>query len=77
MDLTLFFDGVSVICRSAEIPPAPAECEALLASLDTVTYEVRGLAKRVRATCVNNTPVPHPVKPAPAPKPADPPKPAK
>ena len=57
-----------------------ADCDAVLRSLNTVGYEVVGLAARIRAArvaMVNDTPVPHPVKPyqPPPPPPEDPPPP--
>lgn len=76
-------DGAAHACRTADIPPTSDECEQMLRSLHTVSFEVAGLADRLRESMVNNTPVPHPVKPytppppkpQPAPKPPPPPPP--
>lgn len=56
----------------------PAEWTAedrdlVLGALSTVAYEMPGLSARIRAAKVNDTPVPHPVKPGP--KPVEPPPP--
>lgn len=71
-------------CHSANLTDwSPQDFDAALRSLNTVSYEVVGLAARIRAAraeMVNDTPVPHPVKPytppaPPPPKPQPQPKP--
>ena len=69
-------DGYAAACKSADVGGWSAEdFDAVLRSLNTVSYEVVGLAARIRAArAVNDTPVPHPVKPY-TPPPPPPPKP--
>lgn len=77
--LVHLLDGTAHACRAADPPPTAGECEQMLRSLNTVTYEVAGLAERIRAAQkVNGTDPPHPVKPVKPPPPPPPPtKPAK
>lgn len=66
---------VAAMCRDAD--PAgwtDVDRDDVLAGLNTVSYEIVGLAARIRAAKVNDVKPPHPVKPL-NPKPADPPPP--
>lgn len=69
--LTRHLDTVAAMCRDAD-PTGWTDIERddVLAGLNTVSYEVVGLAARIRAAKVNDTKPPHPVKPL-NPKPAD------
>lgn len=74
-------DATADLCRTIDISDWTAEDhDRALRSLDIVAVEVVGLAARIRAAKVNNTPRPVPMKPRPAPKPGTtkpPPKPGK
>ena len=79
------FASAGVLCAEQDVLPDAFDelAERLqLGGFDTVSYEVAGLAERIRAG-LNGTKVPHPVKPynpppkpapKPAPKPPPPPK---
>lgn len=72
LDLASHVENVAGMCHDA----TPAEWSAyerdvVLRSLTTISYEIPSLSARIRAAKVNDTPVPHPVKPGP--KPVDPP----
>lgn len=74
VDLVRILDETAEACREA----TPGEWsdalrDDVLGGLTTVSYEIVDLAARIRAAKVNNTPVPHPVKPGP--KPVEPPPP--
>ncbi len=80
--LAHLLDNAATACRGADPSDwSPADCDAVLRGLNTVSYEVVGLAARIRSartSMVNDTPVEHPVKPynpPPPTKPADPPPP--
>ena len=81
--LAAALDSAAVSCRDTEPSDWTAEdYDLILRSLNTVSYEVVGLAARIRAArAVNNAPVPHPLRPQPQPKtpppPPPPPPPAK
>lgn len=62
--------------RSVEWTPED-DLEELLHASAIVRYEVDGLVERIKASKVNNTPRPGPVKPAPRPQPKPPPPPPK
>lgn len=76
--LIRFLTGATEIVRHADPTGwSPDEWDRTLDALETVTYEVDGLASRIRAARerVNGTPVEHPVKPIKQdPPPQDPPK---
>lgn len=73
--LAELLDEATVACHDADPTEwTPEERDDVLAGLTTVSYEIPALAARIRAAKVNDTKVPHPVKPGPKPvdKPADP-----
>lgn len=74
-DVASVLDATARLCRTVDVEGWAAEdFDIVLRSLGTIAYEVVGLSARIRAAKVNNTPVVHPVKPAPKPQPkADPP----